>query len=277
MASQWWVALLGLSFVSGADASQPVPANMVKVPEMSLQLGIDLDGIISATELCTDERDGRPCEPEEFVIEKSVESWNLVPSFYLDKWEVSVADYDQCFRAGRCGPLPYERLPLAFRTKNLPVVLVSQGDAATYCKFQGKRLASEAEFEAAARGPERRLYPWGFFDHRKRANSGGPALATSDDTDGYDLLAPITAFREGQSPEGALQLAGNVAEWTSTVFGPHGEDAPPGQFVVKGGSFSSPRVSLRSTARIGKSPGTRAPDIGFRCARSALVETQKNR
>ncbi len=240
-------------------------------------MGTNLDGIISATEQCSRERKTRPCEPEEFALEQTDDQVIHVASFYLDRTEVSLGDYGQCIRAGRCRELPYERLPAEFRRLELPVVLVTHTDATRYCEFQGARLPTEAEYEAAARGAELRIFPWGFLDHHKRANSGNSSLAASDDQDGFDLLAPVSAFPQGGTPQGVLQLAGNVAEWTSTVFGPHGEKAKPGEFVVKGGSFASPRVQLRSTSRTGQSPGTRAPDIGFRCALAALVSPTKER
>ncbi len=277
MFTRYWAAIISLGVLSTARSDAELHKPLRRIPKTSLRLGTDLDGIISATEQCSRERKTRPCEPEDFAIEQTDDRVIHVASFYLDRTEVSVGDYGQCIRAGRCGELPYERLPLEFRRPELPVVLVTHSDATTYCEFRGARLPTEAEYEAAARGAELRTFPWGFLDNHKRANSGTSSLATSDGQDGFDLLAPVGAFAQGSTPQGVLQLAGNVAEWTSTGFGPHGEQAKPGEFVVKGGSFASPRVQLRATSRTGQSPGTRAPDIGFRCALATLVSPKKER
>lgn len=273
----YWAVLLSALLVS-VDTSDAAPLrSMKRIPETTLSVGTDLDGIIRATEQCSRERKTRPCLPEEFAFEQTSGRNTRVASFYLDQTEVSVSDYEQCVRAGKCQDPPYERLPLEFRAPDLPVVLVTHSDAAKYCDFRGARLPSEAEYEAAARGPGLRTFPWGLLDNQRRANSGSSSLATSDDEDGHDLLAPVGDFGAGRTPQGVLQLAGNVAEWTSTGFGPHGESAKPGEFVVKGGSFASPRVQLRATSRIGYAPGTREPDIGFRCALAALVKSAKDR
>src|SRR5690606_38481734 len=119
-------------------------------------------------------------------------------------------------------------------------VFVRQEDAAAYCNFRKARLPTESEFELAMRGPKRRRYPWGGDYHHGLANAGRSGVEVTEARDGYEMLAKVHAFLDGRTPEGALQLSGNAAEWTFTSYHLHGEaqaDGSSAQFVVKGGSF----------------------------------------
>lgn len=141
--------------------------------------------------------------------------------------------------------------------------------AKQFCEWRGARLPAEVEWEAAARGKEGRIYPWGNDQPtRDRAVYGRGSGATE----------PVGSHPTGATPDGIRDLAGNVAEWTSTLYRPYpynpadGREQPDnsGERVTRGGDhvFDSAPNELTAYYRTGFS---REPDrghrhIGFRCA-----------
>jgi formylglycine-generating enzyme required for sulfatase activity len=153
-----------------------------------------------------------------------------------------------------------------------PVVLVSWYDALAYCQWlsdvTGKNysLPSEAEWEKGARGMNKWIYPWGDQWDWRRCNSGegGPTDTT-----------PVGVYLEGASPYGALDVIGNVWEWTRTIFRPYPYNAEDGreilethddvQRVLRGGSFSSYLSRVRTAYRLWSNPMQYCRwDVGFR-------------
>jgi len=247
---------------------------MVLVRGASIVLGSSMAEIIRAAEECAARSEDPPpmaCAPEQFIAELTSGKKTRVHTFLLDKREVSVSDYLQCGRARRCQSVGDSRSIAAFMSPSVPIVFTRQADAEAYCAFREARLPTEAEFELAARGVAGRRYPWGNAFHRSRTNAGRTGDRTTDDTDGYEMLAPTDSFYDGISPQGILQLSGNAAEWTSSAFEPHNKSARKAnssQVVVKGGSFTQAPAHLRGAARQAASPDARSAHIGFRCARS---------
>lgn len=209
-----------------------------------------------------------------------------VAAFRIDKHEVSNREYAAFLEAIRDNPTAFDhpeqpcgkghtprywnefRPPLfrqsgaaalapfdekTFRDPDKPVVGVDWWDACAYARWAGKRLPSAQEYEAAARGPDGRLWPWGSEWDYTRANTGGEKWGEKD---GHIYAAAVAAFAGGASPWGCLNLAGNVAEWTQEGF-------------VAGGSSNSNPTQVRCAARELREPAYRSFDIGFRCAAEA--------
>ena len=140
---------------------------------------------------------------------------------------------------------------------NHPVVQVSRADALAFASWAGKRLPTEEEWEAAARGYECYLFPWG--------NEWNPALANLESALVGDLT-PVTRFSpRGSSPFGILDLLGNVFEWTSSrPTAAEGSSGTTGH-ILKGGCWNSGN-EIRIYSRLIESDNFWANIVGFRCA-----------
>ena len=199
-------------------------------------------------------------------------------SFTIDRHEVTNRRYAECVRAGACKPpaLGSSRHRKEYfgdpRFADYPVIFVNWKQARTFCRHAGGRLPSEAEWEKAARGAqiEERSYPWGNEPPScALANLGGPGSCVGDaDRVGRRLL--------GQSPYGALDMAGNVWEWVEDWYDAKYYSKSPGADprgpetgrlkVMRGGCWVSTADTLRVSCRKAELPSTWAHKVGFRCA-----------
>ena len=194
-----------------------------------------------------------------------------VPAFYIDKTEVTNDAYSR-FCSERQRPLP-PGFPQG--RPDLPVVDITIVDAQEFAKWAGKRLPGKAEWEAAARGADGRAYPWG--------NTHDPSLANVADNPslGSHILAPVQSFEQGASPYGVLQMAGNAWEFVDELITPSKGaleafaklmTPPPAAdepwYTIRGGAFDAPLVQNATSEWSAVPARFRAPDIGFRCAKT---------
>ena len=253
---------------------------MIRVAAGTFVMGSTGDDVVSALLDCQREPGGDRCEPNLFANEGALHRVTL-SAFWLDRMEVTVGDYARCAAAGRCRALPLGEGARRFDRDRFPASLVTWDEARAYCEFRGARLPTEAEFERAARGLVGRRFPWGDLYNAHASNHGRLAWQATDASDGFAELAPVGSFAAGRTPEGFLDLAGNVSEWVADRYAPEYDEAdavdPQGPSiansaparVVRGGSYRSAAPWLRGAAREPEEAGTRRPWIGFRCARSA--------
>ncbi len=199
----------------------------------------------------------------------------LLSSYWMDRTEVTNAQYKECVMSRACDP------PVSFRSYSrpryfddpaygaYPVVYVNWNDADTYCRWAGGRLPTEAEWEYAARGPDDRRYPGGNETPERPLLNFDFSIGDTSPAGSYPL---------GSSPYGVLDMAGNVSEWVSDFFesgyylqsplsdptGPAATDA----HVVRGGSWLDDPNMVRSDLRLGYPSDSAYVNLGFRCAES---------
>jgi formylglycine-generating enzyme required for sulfatase activity len=194
--------------------------------------------------------------------------------YAMDRYEVTTAHYAAFLVAmNRTSPWQWETVDLALHGDR-PVIGVTWEDAHVYCRWGGKRLPTEAEWEKAARGTDERPYPWG-------NNTPTPALANFALGARFSyaqVLMSVGQYQQGVSPYGLFEMAGNVWEWVQDWYGGNFYETSPsrnppgpeqGQFkVLRGGSWSDLPKYLLTYGRFKLPPTTRNSYTGFRCAKS---------
>jgi iron(II)-dependent oxidoreductase len=186
----------------------------------------------------------------------------VLSAYLINKNVVTSEEYARAVKAGRVTPPPDWSSPDPERAQ-WPVTGVNWAEAGRYCEAFGNRLPTEAEWEYAARGAEARIYPWG--------NQFKPELANTLES-GPGHPEPVGQRANG-TPEGVLDMAGNVWQWTHDDYRPYENRParfviPAGAKVIRGGSFQSDQHHATSAARNYELAGERTSAIGFRCARS---------
>ena len=205
-------------------------------------------------------------------------------AFEMDRDEVSLGEY-LAFLQQRKTPPSDELQKLIWHVITIhsvtdatltrwPALYVTWKEADALCHATHKRLPTEAEWEKAARGTEGGLFPWGSAPPDSQR-----AMFGQHHVHEIPILAAVDSLDEGRSPYGLHHMAGNVAEWVQDWFGfdyyaymP--EKNPPGPAngrykSVRGGSWKSKLIMLRTATRSGSPADQRSATIGFRCAKSA--------
>ena len=239
--------------ITAFPAFSQTPENMALVPKGEFTMG---------------SKEHKDEKPHNVVLE----------GYYIDKYEVSNADYKGFMKAtGHAAPAYWDDPRLSGAKQ--PVVGVNWYDASSYCEWNGKRLPTEAEWERAAKGPEDHgHYPWGHELDDTKANYGQNVGKTT----------PVDSYPAGVSGYGTYNMSGNVFEWVSDWYDPAYFESSPAlnpqgpaagvNFanqgpvkVLKGGSWLAPASSLHRSHRFWNQPENNSYGVGlgFRCAKSA--------
>jgi formylglycine-generating enzyme required for sulfatase activity len=254
---------LAFALAPGFPGAVSAQAEMVRLPGGTFMMGSD-NGL-------ADERPAHPVTLREFSIDRRPVT-NAELAAFLDVFGTRNASGQHLFdwddgdarihqRQGRWRADPGH--------EQHPAIEMTWYGARDYCRWLDKRLPTEAEREYAARGLEGRIYPWGNdAPSRRRAHYGA----------GWGKTRPVGSLPEGATPEGVLDLAGNVHEWTSSIalaypYRADDDREDPDKVadrVTRGGAADTGPETLRASWR-GAGVSRRATaghhNIGFRCAR----------
>ena len=261
-----------------AISERPPPKGMVLVPE-----GWFMMGCVPGDEYCKGDE-----KPRKKVF---------VNAFYMDIHEVTVSEYGLCAQTGYCREAEVsskkkEDLPPYFNWNKSdraehPVNGVDWYQANAYCRWKGKRLPRETEFEYALRGGYKgKIYPWGnsstppsrysnYFDETSKKATGLAWAYFKGYNDKWATTSPVCSMRK--NPYGLCDISGNVSEWcqecyeadlNSTMKEQNSDNAQDNtKCVVRGGdAFNIPK-SVRASARPRWNESIGIDSIGFRCAK----------
>jgi formylglycine-generating enzyme required for sulfatase activity len=275
----WALALAAVGALTIA-AGPPPPVKDGQAPAVETIKGKDGAPMIlvPAGPFTMGSNDGLPNERPEHVVE--------LDAYYIDQYEVTLALYRKFLDAGKHDSPPTWDDEAATTVGDRPAIGMKWEDADAYCKWVGKRLPTEAEWEKAARGTDSRRYPWGsmqpFVDiaNYNRGLWVSEAVTLAAVTSGLEGMSVRHGLKEGgKSPYGLNHMAGNAAEWVSDWYdrdyyqnSPKKNPTGPTKGekrVLRGGSWADLPLALRVTARISAEPEFEDRTIGFRCAMPA--------
>ena len=218
-----------------------------------------------------------------------------VAGFDMTRTEVTVAQYRACVEKGKCTARDsvnysgYSAEDATFWSgacnanvsgrDDHPMNCVDATDADAFCAWAKGRLPTETEWEYAARGRAGRTYPWGEgTPDGSQANACGPECAARGKAgwktmysrdDGWPTTAPVGTFKAGRTPEGLLDMSGNVWEWVASNYCPYPSKkcAELARVTRGGGSGDDDASRFRGAFRGRDTPSDRSAIFGFRCAR----------
>ena len=206
-----------------------------------------------------------------------------LPTYAIDQVEVTMSRYARFIEATGHEAPPLWDYEAVGKVGDRPAVGLTWRDAVAYCKWAGKRLPTEAEWEKAARGADARRYPWGHmqpFVDIANYNRGvwvSYAITLVSVESGVKGMSIRHGLKEGgKSPYGLYHMSGNAAEWVADWYDREYYQKSPAKNptgpasgekrVIRGGSWSDAPVGLRTTARVSAEPDFQDLTMGVRCA-----------
>ena len=253
-------------------ACQKTPSDMVLVPSGPFLMGTNE---VDKEEYALSVGFPHPWYEDEQPLRKV-----HLPAFTIDLYEVSNGDYGKFVKASnRTPPRDWTNGDHPEGRGRFPVIYVNWYEADAYCRWLGKRLPTEAEWEKAARGTEGQLYPWGNEFDPKLANIARAAVMMASNV-------AVGQYEKGRSPYGVYDMIGNVWEWTDSLYEPYpgstamNENFGRGLYITRGLSFMSvghfdlkqhgevSAIVARTSFRSYDQPTSRLADVGFRCVQS---------
>lgn len=266
--------LMGWSSLHAADVPAPKDGAAPSVQTIKGKDGAPMV-LIPAGPFLMGSNDGLPNERPEHTV--------TLKAYYIDLYEVTAGRYQKFIESARHNLPPTWDDEVAQAMGDLPAVGMSWNDAAAYCKWAGRRLPTEAEWEKAARGTDGRRYPWGHmqpFVDIANYNRGlwvSEAVTLVPVNSGVEGMSVRHGLKEGgRSPYGLYHMAGNAAEWVNDwydreYYQKSPDRDPPGpatgdKRVIRGGSWADLPTALRVTSRMSAEPDFEDRTIGFRCA-----------
>lgn len=273
----WGIGLVIAAVVTSLEAAE-TPAPKDGAPS-AMEAFKGKDGapliLIPAGPFTMGSNDGLPNERPEHPV--------TLNAYYIDQYEITAGRYQKFVEsAGRNVPPTWDD-QAAQSLSDHPAVGMSWSAAAAYCKWAGRRLPTEAEWEKAARGTDGRRYPWGHmqpFVDIANYNRGiwvSESITLVPVNSGLEGMSVRHGLKEGgKSPYGLFHMAGNAAEWVADWYdrefylkSPDKNPTGPAtgeKRVIRGGSWADLPTALRVTARFSAEPEFEDRTIGFRCA-----------
>lgn len=279
-----------------------VASTLLPVQEGTFTMGTTQDEALAAVQQCVEQ--GGTCN-ESMVLDSTIPHEVFLDAYQIEQTEVSVAQYvaflnylldtteaerpHLSFCSGPCvlttadeggdfSDIEFDGNRYSARgagtsldRSNYPVTLVFWNGARGYCQELGRDLPTEAQWERAARGPSNTTYPWGPAWVPENANTNRSTYDPNNEG-----LAPVDAYPRGASGFGALNMAGNAAEWTldwysANYYAQSERENPKGpptgeSRVVRGGSWDAVPFFSRSVHRLDQwVPSDASFSVGFRC------------
>jgi len=278
--------LIGCFFLKGCTSDeseneiQPPPTSMVLIPAGEFTMGTD-----PANKLFI-----KYGWEADWFSDEMPQRKIFLDAYYIDKHEVTVAEYQKFIEAGGYQKKDYwteegwrfinttnrtepwywgtDEIWKDFNAPGQPVVGVTLYEAMAYAKWAQKRLPTEAEWEKAARGTDGRLWPWGNEWDVKKVNSW---------ESGLHKPTPVGKYPKGASPYGIMDVAGNVWEWCADRYDPEyyshialvNPKSEIGEtYTLRGGAWNGNAAVVRCAVRYSYAPTSAHYAVGFRCAKS---------
>ncbi len=240
---------------AGEDTMVLIPAGMYEMGNRKSLLELDPVDLLN-----TDRHTLGPENPAHRVH---------VDAYYIDKYEVTNAEYMK-FVDATGARKPVSMNDPDFSGERQPAAGMSWKEADSYCKWAGKRLPTEAEWEKAARGKRPIEYPWG---------DETPDATRVNFNETLNKTAPVGSYETGKSDYGVYDLSGNVSEWVHDwhlaefyLFSPKENPTGPekGKYkVIRGGNWRNNAEDISLTYRNATVPNLRSKTLGFRCVKDA--------